>query len=129
MYLKNKIFLYNIKSIGSIIKTYKVKLIGLKYHEISRPHCHKSFKIDKSGYTEILKQIYNKEFDKQLNEKLLQREEKKNMEIKIERKEAEKKIFELENKKNNIIKELEFNLKEAETTKRNTENSLKENMK
>ena len=26
-------------------------------HEISCPHCHKSFEIDKSGYTEILKQI------------------------------------------------------------------------
>ena len=32
----------------------------------------------------------------------------------------------MENEKNNIIKELEFSLKESETTKRNSENNLKE---
>ena len=39
-------------------------------HEISCPHCHKVFKVDKVGYADILKQVRNKEFDKQLHERL-----------------------------------------------------------
>jgi len=36
-------------------------------NEIICPHCSKAFKIDESGYAEILKQVHDKEFEKQLN--------------------------------------------------------------
>ena len=39
-------------------------------HDINCPHCKKAFKIDEAGYADILKQVYDKEFDNQVNERL-----------------------------------------------------------
>ena len=39
-------------------------------NEIICPHCSKAFKVDESGYSEILKQVHNKEFEKQLKDRL-----------------------------------------------------------
>ncbi len=46
-------------------------------HEVICPHCHKAFKIDEAGYADILKQVHNKEFDKQLHERLAAAEKEK----------------------------------------------------
>jgi hypothetical protein len=37
-------------------------------NEIICPHCSKAFKVGESGYLEILKQVHNKEFEKQLKD-------------------------------------------------------------
>ncbi|KVP52614.1 hypothetical protein BGV60_27475 [Burkholderia ubonensis] len=48
-------------------------------HEIICPHCGKAFKIDESGYADILKQVRDSEFEKQLHERLeLAEEDKRN---------------------------------------------------
>jgi hypothetical protein len=39
-------------------------------HEIICPHCKKAFKIDETGYADILKQVRDSEFDQQLHERL-----------------------------------------------------------
>ena len=39
-------------------------------HEITCPHCNKAFKIDEAGYANILKQVRDGDFDKQLHERL-----------------------------------------------------------
>ena len=39
-------------------------------HEIICPHCRKAFKIDESGYADILKQVRDREFERQLHERL-----------------------------------------------------------
>ena len=39
-------------------------------HEIICPHCNKAFKIDETGYANILKQVRDGDFDKQLHERL-----------------------------------------------------------
>ncbi|THJ32438.1 DUF2130 domain-containing protein [Lampropedia aestuarii] len=39
-------------------------------HEIICPHCAKAFKIDEAGYADILKQVRDSDFDKQLHERL-----------------------------------------------------------
>ena len=39
-------------------------------HDISCPHCGKTFKIDDSGYADIQKQVRDSEFEKQLHERL-----------------------------------------------------------
>lgn len=39
-------------------------------HEIICPHCQKAFKIDEAGYADILKQVRDSEFEKQLHERL-----------------------------------------------------------
>ncbi|GAB2879702.1 DUF2130 domain-containing protein [Uliginosibacterium flavum] len=48
-------------------------------HEIICPHCGKAFKIDEAGYADIVKQVRDKEFDKQLHERLeLAEQDKRN---------------------------------------------------
>jgi len=39
-------------------------------HDIICPHCTKAFKIDETGYAEILKQVRDTDFERQLNERL-----------------------------------------------------------
>jgi len=45
--------------------------------EIICPHCTKAFKIDETGYAEILKQVRDSEFDQQLHDRLAQAEKTK----------------------------------------------------
>ena len=39
-------------------------------HEIICPHCGKAFKIDEAGYADILKQVRDGDFEKQLHDRL-----------------------------------------------------------
>ena len=86
-------------------------------NEIICPHCNKAFQVDKKGYADILKQVYDKEFESKLNERLLQIEKDKTMEIKIEKKEAERKLQLVETEKNKIIDELKFSIQQAKSVK------------
>ena len=48
-------------------------------HEIICPHCGKAFKIDETGYADILKQVRDSDFEKQLHERLeLAEQDKRN---------------------------------------------------
>jgi hypothetical protein len=48
-------------------------------HEIICPHCGKAFKIDDAGYADILKQVRDSDFEKQLHERLeLAEQDKRN---------------------------------------------------
>ena len=48
-------------------------------NEIICPHCGKAFKIDEAGYADILKQVRNSEFEKQLHDRLeLAEQDKRN---------------------------------------------------
>ena len=52
-------------------------------HEIICPHCSKAFKIDEAGYADILKQVHDKEFDKQLHERLAAAEKEKQIAVEL----------------------------------------------
>ena len=39
-------------------------------NEIICPHCKKAFKIDEAGFADILKQVRNHEFEKELHDRL-----------------------------------------------------------
>ena len=39
-------------------------------HEIICPHCSKAFKVDETGYADILKQVRDKDFEQQLHNRL-----------------------------------------------------------
>lgn len=52
-------------------------------NEIICPHCSKAFKIDESGYADILKQVHDREFDKQLHARLEQAEKEKNIALEL----------------------------------------------
>ena len=57
-------------------------------HDIICPHCSKAFKIDESGYADILRQVRDREFDKQLHERLEMAEREKQTALKLARSEA-----------------------------------------
>ena len=42
----------------------------MSMHDIICPHCKKAFKVDEAGYADILKQVHDSEFEKQLHERL-----------------------------------------------------------
>lgn len=46
-------------------------------HEIICPHCNKAFKIDEAGYANILKQVRDSDFEKQIHERLVLAEQDK----------------------------------------------------
>lgn len=50
-------------------------------NEIKCPHCSKAFKVDETGYANILKQVYDHEFENQLNERLTQKEENRRLSL------------------------------------------------
>ena len=52
-------------------------------HEITCPHCGKAFKIDETGYADIVKQVRNSEFDQQLHERLVLAEQDKQNAVEI----------------------------------------------
>jgi hypothetical protein len=52
-------------------------------HEIICPHCGKAFKIDEAGYADILKQVRDYDFEKQLRERLLLAEQDKQNAIEL----------------------------------------------
>ena len=83
-------------------------------HEIKCPHCSKAFKIDEAGYPDILKQLRDSDFEKQLHERLELAEKDKNNAIEL----AEAKIAsEMEKSaasKNAEIVELKAKLDAAE---------------
>ena len=42
----------------------------MNMNEIVYPHWQKAFKVDESGYAEILKQVHDKDFEKLLGERI-----------------------------------------------------------
>ena len=55
--------------------------------DIKCPSCGKTFKIDQSNFDQLLSQIKNDEFNKQINERLDFAEKDKNKEIELVKKE------------------------------------------
>lgn len=54
-------------------------------HEIICPHCGKAFKIDEAGYADILKQVRDADFEKQLHERLDLAEQEKQSAVELAR--------------------------------------------
>ena len=54
-------------------------------HEIICPHCGKAFKIDEAGYANILKQVRDADFEKQLHERLDLAEQEKKSAVELAR--------------------------------------------
>lgn len=59
--------------------------------EIKCPHCGKEFKLDDAGYADILAQVKNEEFDKQLHERLAAADKLKEAEVKAVEAEVKRK--------------------------------------
>ncbi len=83
-------------------------------HEISCPHCHKAFKIDEAGYADIAKQIRDREFEKQLNERLELAAKDKQSALDLLKEKTLNEIRLAAAEKDRAIQSLEAKLKEKE---------------
>ena len=79
-------------------------------HDIICPHCSKAFKIDESGYADILRQVRDREFDKQLHERLEMAEREKQTALKLARSEAASQLQRAAAEKDAQIQALEARL-------------------
>ena len=81
-------------------------------NEIICPHCDKAFKVDKTGYANMLKQVRDSDFDKQLNERLKQSEKDKALELKFLENDSERVIQSVRAEKDLEIERLKSNIRE-----------------
>ena len=77
--------------------------------ELKCPNCGKFFQIDESGYDQLLKQVRDAEFEKELDIRQKELLEKQEIDLKLQRiKQEKKQSDELLIKDNEIAKEAEF---------------------
>ncbi len=81
------------------------------------PHCNKAFKIDETGYTDLVAQVRNNEFSKAVNERLSQAEKDKDLEIKLKEKESENSLQSLKREKEIEIERLKMEINQAGNSK------------
>ena len=93
--------------------------------DIKCPSCGKTFRIDPSSFEDLLLQIKDEEFNKQIEERLKLAEEDKNKGIEIAKQELKIKLMEDRQKKDTKIQDLESKLNIAEEKKLNELNELK----
>ncbi|MBS3179374.1 MULTISPECIES: DUF2130 domain-containing protein [unclassified Pseudoclavibacter] len=87
-------------------------------HEITCPHCHKAFTIDEAGYADILKQVRDGEFEKDLHERLELAEAAKRAEIELAQAKVAQEFEAAAAKRNIELQELKAKLEAGEVTRR-----------
>ena len=85
-------------------------------NEIQCPHCSKAFKVDETGYANILKQVYDHEFENLLSERLTQKERKQASELKLAKMDADSAIQNLKAEKEVEIERLRSTIREKESS-------------
>ena len=83
-------------------------------NEIICPHCTKAFKVDETGYSNILKQVRDSEFEKDVKDRLDQYEKEKTSALVLAAKDSEGKIQALKSEKELEIEQLKSKLRENE---------------
>ncbi len=86
-------------------------------HPITCPHCQKTFKMDDAGFADIMKQVRNQEFEKEITEKVSAAKKEKDAELKIAEAnfhrnlqekiaQKEQELFQLKTQKDNEVNQL-----------------------
>jgi hypothetical protein len=88
-------------------------------HEINCPHCHKDFKIDEAGYSDILKQVRDADFEKQLKERLELAEKDKSSAVELAKIQIEKEMQKISAEKDQEIHSLQGLIESGEVAKQN----------
>ena len=91
-------------------------------NEIICPHCEKAFKVDEAGYANILKQVHDREFESQLNERLNQAEKDKVGALKLAEMDSERAIQALKTERDISIERLNSQIREKEGSLQSTVN-------
>lgn len=86
-------------------------------NEIICPHCNKAFKIDEAGYADILKQVRNSEFEKQLSERLELADKEKQYALQLAQEKLSSELQKATSVKESEIIELRSLLSQYETQK------------
>ena len=84
--------------------------------EIMCPHCSKAFKVDETGYANILKQVHDREFETQLNERISQKEREQASVLELSQKQSESDLQKLKAEKDLEIERLLSTLREKENS-------------
>lgn len=87
-------------------------------HEIICPHCAKAFKVDESGYADILKQVRDSEFNDQLHERLEQAEREKQSAVALAQMKGVSEAQQLAAAKDAEIQDLKAQLSSGDVAKR-----------
>ena len=87
-------------------------------NDIICPHCKKAFKVDESGYADILKQVRDKEFDKQLQERLKLAHQETENAVKLAQAQADGALQKMALSKDADIQELKARLDASETDRK-----------
>lgn len=87
-------------------------------HEIVCPHCNKAFKVDEAGYADLLKQVRDKEFEKQLHDRLALAQKEKELAVELAEAKLRGQIQEQLATKASQVQELEAKLTTIETAKK-----------
>ena len=87
-------------------------------HEITCPHCDKAFKIDETGYADILKQVRDGEFEQQLHDRLELAEKDKLNAVELATTKVTSDLEKTSASKDADIKELKTRLEAGEVTQK-----------
>ena len=82
-------------------------------HEISCPHCGKTFNVDEAGYAEILSQVRNEAFDQELHERLELAEQEKKTAVELAEAKVASELKEEAAGKDLVIERLQQELKSS----------------
>ena len=86
-------------------------------HEIICPHCSKAFKIDEAGYADILKQVRDGEFERQLHERLELAEQDKRSAVELARAKVANELQKVTSAKDADIQDLKARLDASEVAR------------
>ena len=87
-------------------------------HEIICPHCNKAFKIDETGYADILKQVRDSDFEKQLHERLELADQDKRNAVELAQAKIANELQKTAAAKDSEIQELRARLESGEVTQK-----------
>ena len=87
-------------------------------NDIICPHCNKAFKVDETGYADILKQVRDSEFEKQLHERLELAEKEKRSAVELAKERTISEMQKASSVKDVEIQELKARLDATEVTQK-----------
>ena len=87
-------------------------------NDIICPHCNKAFKVDETGYADILKQVRDSEFEKQLHERLVLAEKEKRSAVELAKERTISEMQKASSVKDAEIQELKARLDATEVTQK-----------
>ena len=86
-------------------------------NDIICPHCNKAFKIDETGYADIVKQVRDSEFDQQLHDRLALAEKEKLTAVELATAKAASALQKAAAEKDSEIQALQSQLKSGDDSK------------